>query len=223
MSPQRTGRYVRIEGSDGTGKSTQIELAKHYSQQHGLDAVFVREPGATAFGNELRSLLLTNTKHHLSPEVELALFTADRLHTCNEIILPALTQGKTVISDRGVESTVCYQSAGGGIDTQKIMDVSRLLLPEWYMQPDELAILAISRSLRRQRLADRAGIAALDKIESRDDSYSDRVHAAYETLFELPHATVIDASANPETVFETLKPLLFGESVIRAIHQSRRS
>jgi dTMP kinase len=204
------GRYVRIEGCDGAGKSTQIELAKQYNEEKGIGAVFVREPGGSEFGARIRALLLTDHSVKLGPEVEFALFTADRRHLWDETILPALNDNRPVISDRGVESTMCYQSAGGGIDKQTIMDVSTQLLPTRYMQPDALAVIAVSKEIRRQRLQARFTQIAADKIELRDEDYANRVYEAYQSLQDLDYATVIDGDKDPEEVFEHLKPVIFG-------------
>lgn len=207
---ERPGWYARIEGIDGTGKSTQLQLAKQYSEEKGIDTVFIREPGGTEFGNRLRAILLTDTTVHLSAQAETALFTADRRHLCDQVIFPALNKDQVVISDRGVESGVCYQSAGGGISREAYMAVSNALLPERYMRPDALALLSLSEEVRRKRLNARFADTAADKIESRNEGYTRRVYEAYKSLEELDYSTVIDAEPDPEQVFETLKPVLFG-------------
>lgn len=209
MREQR-GWYARVEGIDGTGKSTQLELARQYSETHGIDTIFIREPGGTEFGNRLRAILLRDTSVQLSAQAETALFTADRRHLCDEVIFPALDANQVVISDRGVESGVCYQSAGGGISKEAYMAVSNALLPERYMRPDALALLSLREEVRRQRLTARFVDTAADKIESRSDDYTRRVYAAYKSLEALDYATVIDAEPDPKVVFERLKPVLFG-------------
>lgn len=208
---EQLGRYVRLEACDGAGKTTQIELAKQYSQENDIDAVFVREPGGTELGILIRELLLQKSSLTLSPETETALFTADRRHLYDEVILPALNAGRLVISDRGIESTLCYQSAGGGIDKKTIMDVSSLLLPKRYMRPDRLALLSVTKEVRQKRLIARFGLETADKIESRDEGYHSRVYDEYKSLESLDYATVVDGNREPEEVFADLKPILFGE------------
>ncbi|MDB5168314.1 MAG: thymidylate kinase [Candidatus Saccharibacteria bacterium] len=208
---EQLGWYARVEGIDGTGKSTQLELARQYSEEKGIDTVFIREPGGTEFGNRLRAILLNDTSIHLSPQVETALFTADRRHLCDEVIFPSLEKDMVVISDRGVESGVCYQSAGGGISREAYMAISNLLLPERYMRPDALALLSLREEVRRKRIQVRFDSVAADKIESRGEEYTRRVYDAYRSLEELDYATVIDAEPDPEQVFEQLKPVLFGK------------
>jgi dTMP kinase len=210
---EQLGWYARIEGIDGTGKSTQLELAKQYSEEKGIDTVFIREPGGTEFGNRLRAILLDDRTVHLSAQAETALFTADRRHLCDQVIFPALAKDKVVISDRGMESGVCYQSAGGGISREAYMAVSNALLPERYLRPDALALLSLREAVRLKRLHARFAETNPDKIESRDEAYTKRVYDAYKSLEELDYVTVIDAEPDPEEVFEQLKPVLFGKYI----------
>ena len=211
MSERQSGHYARLEGLDGVGKSKQMMLAQQYSDEHNLHALFIREPGGTSLGVDIRHLLLTNKEHDLSPVVEFLLFTADRVHLQNTVILPALEQGRPVISDRGVESTIAYQPAGGGISKEMIMNVSSQLLVPRYMKPDGLAILSLNEVVRQKRLKDRFVATAADKIELRDDGYTKRVYDAYKELENLEHAQVVDADRTPEEIFEDLKPILFGK------------
>jgi len=210
MSEQR-GRYVRVEGCDGAGKTTQIRHLQEYSEEKGIDAVFLREPGATHFGGIIRSIILTDHTVHLSPMTELLLFTSDRNHTCEEIIMPALGKDQLVVSDRGLESTVNYQSAGGGLSKETIMSISREVLPARYIYPDTLALLSITKETRRKRLGRRFTQVEADKIESRDDGYADRVYDGYQALGELDYTTVIDGNVDEDQVFEQLKPVVFGQ------------
>lgn len=209
--PEQLGRYVRIEGCDGAGKSTQIELLQQYSEEKGIDAVFLREPGGTKFGNKVRSLILDKQDADLSAMTEFLLFTVDRNHTSDEVIMPALEKDKLVIGDRGIESTLCYQSAAGGLSKEIIMDISRKVLPPRYIQPDALAIISVSKEIRRQRLEKRFAHTAADRMESKDDEYADRVYEAYESLKELDYATTINGDLDPDQVFEQLKPVVFGK------------
>ena len=209
---EQLGRYVRVEGCDGAGKTTQIQLLKQYSEEKGIDAVFLREPGGTEFGGKVRSLILD--KDHgadLSPMTEFLLFTVDRSHTCDEVIMPALEKDQLVIGDRGIESTMCYQSAAGGLSAEIIMDISQKILPPRYIRPDALAVLSVSKEVRRRRLEKRFLHTAADRMESKEESYADRVYEAYQALGQLDYATVIDGDHDPEQVFDQLKPVVFGK------------
>lgn len=208
---EQKGRYVRIEGCDGAGKTTQIRLLKEFSEQKGIDTVFLREPGATNFGNHLRSLLLDDRTVQLSSETELMLLTADRRHACDEVILPALEKDQIVVSDRGLESTICYQSAGGGISEEVIMSISTQILPERYICPDALALLSISKARQQERLKARHANASADKMESKEVEYRNRVYEGYQALAQRDYVTVIDGDLPEEAVFERLAPVVFGQ------------
>ena len=208
---KQLGIYERVEGCDGAGKTTQMGHLKQYSQEKGIDALFIREPGASSLGEKVRAIVLANETGDLDPAAEFTLFTADRIQTYHQIIAPALAEDRLVISDRGVESTVCYQSATGHLSAEVIMDISRKLLPLRYMQPDVLALLSITKEVRRQRLNKRFEHTAADRMELKGESYDDRVYAAYQDLSKLDYVTTIDGNRDEEQVFEDLKPVIFGK------------
>lgn len=210
MEHEFPGRYVRVEGPDGAGKTTQLNLAKKFAEEHQIDALFIREPGGTELGVEIRHMLLTNTAHDLSPKTEALLFTADRNHLIESVILKRLQQGKLTIGDRGKESMDIYQAAGGA-DKQMLRQASAMFLPDWYLKPDALALLSISRATREKRMIDRYEVEAADKMETRQQEFFDAVFDGYKALEDEDYVTVVNAERSPEEVFEDMKPLLFGE------------
>ena len=114
--------FLVFEGIDGSGKSTQAELlARHLRQSRALEPVLLREPGGTALGEKLRELVLDPNGEDLAPETEIFLFMAARAHLVRTRILPALSQGKVVISDRFIWSTVAYQGLASGVPPQEIL------------------------------------------------------------------------------------------------------
>ena len=217
---EQLGRYVRIEGPDGAGKTTQLQLAQDFSIEHDIPATFVREPGGTELGVEIRHMLLTNKSHDLSPMTEVLLFTADRNHLVETVILPKLEDDELVIGDRGIESTKIYQAAGGGIDPDMIQEISNRILPHRYVRPDALALLSISRSTREKRMADRYRTEGADKIEQRQAEYFDRVFEGYKSLEKEDYVTIVNAERTPEEVFYDMKPILFGKYLPRDTHKT---
>lgn len=215
---EQLGRLVRVEGIDGSGKSTQLGLARQFSEEHNLDALFVREPGGTPIGIELRTLLLHNRQHNLDAKTEFLLFTADRNELIHSLIMPALEQDRPVIEDRGIESSIAYQVASGRIDRATIEQVSEMLLPERYMRPDALALLSIGAIARKKRLDARFATEAADKMEDRELDYYQRVNASYDSFQLLPYAHTVNGERSPEEVFEDMKPILFGKYLPRDRH-----
>jgi len=207
---EQLGRYVGFEGIDGSGKSKQIELTKQFAAEVGIDALFIHEPGATELGAEIRQFLLYNRNLRLSAMAEFALFTADRIHTTDTLILPALDKDMLVVTDRRLESAV-YQEAGGGLTLQQMMALSTQLLPERYMTPDALLVFSVSPEERLQRLNSRFKTVAADKMEDREIQFYTDVQAGYARLESLPYAHMIDGERTPEEIFEEIKPLVFGK------------
>ena len=216
----KKGWYARIEGPDGAGKSSIIALAKTYAEANGIDVVFIREPGTGEFGEKLRDMLLHAREFDLSPQTEYALLTANRTHLVSDVILPALNKGYVVISDRGIESSVTMQGGAAGaiaakrkgsnasLSVDDILTVGAVMLPEWYMKPDGLVLLSLSKETRRERMGAKVG---LDKIEQRTMEYSDAVHDGYIHLeTALSHATVINSEQHPDKIFNQARAVLFG-------------
>jgi len=204
------GRYIRIEGPDGAGKSTQIELARAYAEEQGIPFLVVREPGGTALGQELRNILLHNRDFELDAMTENLIFTADRRHLIHSTILPALNDGYVVVGDRGYESTLAYQSAAGGVSEEAIYGISNHALPEWYLTPDGLVVLNISEKEFERRSLSKAQTKGHDKIEERKIEYFAKVRSKYDELGALSHATAMNGELPAEEIFNTVRPILFG-------------
>src|SRR5438105_15092475 len=125
--PKQRGKFITFEGLDGVGKSTQMEnLAKHL-RQRGVDAVVTRNPGGTAIGEKLRTVLLSSRTSGLSPLAELALMFADRAHDIDEQILPALQRGQWVLCDRFTDSSEAYQGGGREIGAEAVHQLHKSL------------------------------------------------------------------------------------------------
>jgi dTMP kinase len=210
---ENNGSYVRVEGADLVGKTTLLNGLQRYAQENHIDTVFIREPGQTRVGAQIRDLLLHSDEPDaiFTPEAETSLFTADRRITWDSVTEPALKLGKKVVSDRGYESTVCYQAAGGGIDPKQIIAITRAVMPERYMNPDSLVVLQVSPEERLRRYQIRMGQTGMssDKIERRDLDYFMRVSEMYEIIARNPGAHIIDAEKSPEHVLQEALPLIF--------------
>lgn len=124
----KRGKFITIEGTDGSGKSTQIELLKKYFADKGIDVVFVRDPGSTQIGEKIRSLILDIQNTAMSDETEALLYAACRIQLVNEVILPALESGQSVICDRFVDSSIAYQGFARGLGHEKIERINSFSL-----------------------------------------------------------------------------------------------
>ena len=122
------GIFITMEGPDGSGKTTQIELLKKYLESKGYDIIITREPGGTAISEAIRKIILNPEYSEMSHMTELLLYASARAQLVNQVIKPALEQGKAVISDRFVESSAVYQGIGRGLGVETVYEVNSYAL-----------------------------------------------------------------------------------------------
>src|SRR5439155_8854567 len=120
----RAGVFIVFEGVEGSGKGTQIPRAKAFVESRGHDVVVCREPGGTSFGERLRETVLDPTTGHLDPRAEALLFAAARAQLVTSVIRPALEDGKVVLCDRFVDSSVAYQGVGRGLGEADVLSLN---------------------------------------------------------------------------------------------------
>ncbi len=201
----RPGRYIVIEGNDGTGKSTQVAMLADYFRARGHVVCVVEEPGSddpeksTPVANELRRIV-KNGNLVRSSEINLALFSAARRELWREKIQPALQRGEIVLSARNYISTLAYQGYGDGLDTEEIIRMTKLFTDERYLQPDAMVVLTLSDTQRQQRIAERGRITHPDTFESREQSFQDRVNAGYEAVARTYNIPLLSATGTPKEV-----------------------
>jgi dTMP kinase len=219
-----TGFFVVIEGIEGSGKSTQADLLAQRLRESGRPVVLTFEPGATALGARLRSLLLgigghasgvaedaflpperagSRTGEHNPTEIcgvaELFLYLADRAQHVEEVLLPSLQARKIVICDRFNDSTIAYQGAGRGLGMQQIAELCKFA--SYGLEPDLVIVLDLDPETAISRL-DRREQPSRDRIEGEPIEFHRRVREAYLTLAESggDRYWVVDASNDPGTV-----------------------
>lgn len=204
----KQGKFITLEGIDGAGKSTQLAWIIELLQRAGLTAVVTREPGGTPLGEQLRALLLDKsiTMH---PETEALLMFAARREHLDKVILPALAQGRWVISDRFADASFAYQGGGRGLASDKLV-----VLEQWTqgaLQPDLTLYFDVPVALGQQRVGQ---IKAADRFEKEQAGFFQRVRAAYlDRAGQFPdRIKCIDSSQSlmevKAAVEQTLKPLL---------------
>jgi dTMP kinase len=186
-----TGRYIALEGAEGTGKSTHAaRLAAH------LGAVLTRETGGTDIGARIRTILHDTTLTHLSHRAEALLTAADRAQHIDEIVIPALTQGRHVVSDRSVYSTLAYQGYGRCLPIDELRRIN-----EWAIQqrwPDLVVLIDTPTEVLERRMRGRQ----LDRFEREDDDFHGRVRDGFRAMAEgdPDHWVVVDGGAGMEEV-----------------------
>ncbi|MEO8265013.1 MAG: dTMP kinase [Ilumatobacteraceae bacterium] len=184
-------RYIALEGAEGTGKSTHAaRLAAH------LDAVLTRETGGTDIGARIRTILHDTSLTHLSHRAEALLTAADRAQHIDEIVRPALSRGRHVVSDRSVYSTLAYQGYGRCLPIEEIREIN-----EWAVHscwPDLVVLIDTPIDVLERRMRGRQ----LDRFEREDAEFHARVRDGFRTMADADpdHWVVIDGGASMEEV-----------------------
>jgi dTMP kinase len=193
--PAATGFFIALEGGDGAGKSTQAEALADWIRDKGHEVVVTREPGATAVGKRLRSILLDVSGAGLSPRAEALLYAADRAEHVDSVVRPALERGAVVISDRYIDSSVAYQGAGRDLAPTEVARISRWATDG--LVPHLTVLLDVAPETARERFTE-----APDRLESEPAEFHQRVRSGFLTLAAADPARylVVDAGQEPEAV-----------------------
>lgn len=202
----KNGLFLSIDGIDGCGKSTQIELLTHWLQQElGQEVTLVRDPGGTKLGESLREILLHREEIPLDMTAEMLLYMASRAQLVAEIIGPALAAGKTVLSDRFLLANVVYQGSAGGLDPKSIWAIGDIATGG--RAPDQTFVLDVDANTAKQRMSGKP-----DRLESRGLDYMTRVREGFldqaKRLGE--SVSVIDANQTVEKVHDEITTVIRG-------------
>ena len=212
MEKRVPGFLIAVEGIDGSGKSTLVRAVADTLGNCGHTVVQTREPGGTPFGKHLRQILQHGAERPV-PEAEFLLFAADRAQHVQTMVIPALSQGNIVISDRMHYSSMAYQGYGRGIDKTMIADVNN-----WVMQgiePDLIMYLDVPWQAALQRI--QKNRAALSAFESEQQAFFERVVQGFSTMFSaMNNVVVMDGLQMPENISQQAY-----EAIIRTMEQRR--
>ena len=196
------GKMLVIEGLEGAGKSTAMNTVADLLYQFNLPIVTTREPGGTAIGEALRTIIKDPAyKNVMDNRSELLLLYSSRVQLLEEVIRPALKKGTWVLADRFELSTFAYQGGGRGIDAKLLQDLSQFCLGGF--KPDLTLYLDISPELGMQRAKQRG---QFDRIEQQSIDFFHKVHQGYMSrIKDEPHIEMIDASRPLNEVQEAIK------------------
>jgi len=185
------GRFITLEGGEGVGKSTNLQFIRHLLAQKQIDVVLTREPGGTELAEKIRQLLLEKHSESITPQAELLLVFAARAQHVQHVILPALAQGKWVLSDRFTDATYAYQGGGRNMDNRIIAWLESTVQGE--LRPDLTLLLDAPVETGLLRAQHRG---KLDRFESERRDFFERVRQAYLTRArqEPRRYSIIDAA-----------------------------
>ena len=186
-----SGKFITIEGTEGAGKSTNLSSIEKVLNDFDISYIVTREPGGTAVGEELRSVLLKNESINISGQTELLLMFASRMQHINDVIKPALKLNKWVICDRFTDASYAYQGYGRQLNLSFISSLENLVHPD--LQPDLTLILDVPVNIAMGRVYNRGN---LDRFEQEDVAFFNRVREGYKEIAKnnIDRCREIDAS-----------------------------
>jgi len=199
------GRFITVEGSEGVGKSSNLEFINEYLISKGKTVIRTREPGGTAIAETIRDLLLDAKQTSISVDTELLLMFAARAQHLSELIIPALERGDWVLCDRFTDATYAYQGGGRGIDPPRIS-----VLENWVqgsLRPDHTLLLDMPVAAGLERAGKRS---VPDRFEQEQLSFFERVRQTYleQVQKDKERFFVINAEPALEKVQKQIKTVL---------------
>lgn len=199
------GLFITIEGTDGSGKTTQMGLIKEYIQSAGREVLLTREPGGTRISEQIREIILNPGHTEMGVYSEMFLCAAARAQLVAEVVEPALKMGKIVVCDRFVDSTYAYQGYGRGISLEILESVNNIavngVMPDITFFFDLDPVKALNR---------RIASSATDRIENERMDFHRKVHAGYVCLAEKNSGRIkrIDSNRSIEEIWADVRHLL---------------
>ncbi|MCE2396805.1 dTMP kinase [Candidatus Poribacteria bacterium] len=200
------GLFITFEGTDGAGKTTQIERLTADLRQASYDVCLTREPGGTPISEQIRDMLLNPEHNEMAATTELLLYAASRAQHVSEVIKPALKAGKVVISSRFADATVVYQGYGRGLDLGRIHHLNRIATDG--VTPDVTFVLDLPVEIGLQRVQNSRG--GLDRLEREKIEFHRRLRESYQIIAkqEPERLKIIDAQVSPEQVYAQIQAII---------------
>jgi dTMP kinase len=201
LKQKPAGKLISFEGSEGSGKSTQIAaLAKHL-QLLGREVLTTREPGGTEIGEQIRNIIVHNSKgDEMCPETEVFLFAAARAQLVREVIAPALLDGRVVLSDRFLDSSTVYQGIARNLGSDPVQQINRFAVGS--VMPDLTIVLDVPTEVSLERIRLRASDLP-DRMERENAEFFGKVREGYLLLAKsMPERFIVVDGTRPEAEVE---------------------
>jgi dTMP kinase len=203
----KNGKFIVIDGPDGSGKSTQVKLLAVYLIRRGYRVCVVREPGSTAIGEKIRRILLDTKHKQMTPATELFLYMASRAQLVAEIIKPALKQGKIVIADRFLSSSIAYQGYGGNLDCNSIKQMGKIATGG--LKPDLMIIYDVNPNVGLKRI--KKGFRKTDRIEKKQLAFHRRVWRGFQAIAKSDSSVKVISALPPAVTTHSATKTIVGD------------
>ncbi len=196
-----SGRLISFEGSEGSGKSTQISLLAAHLQKSGREVVTTREPGGTEIGEQVRNIIVHNSKgDEMCAETELLLFAAARAQVVREVIAPALVRGAIVLSDRFLDSSTVYQGIGRNLAADPVSQINRFAVGN--VMPTLTLVIDVPTDVGLARIRQRASDLP-DRMERENIDFYKKIREGYLLLAKgMPDRVVVIDGTQAQDVIE---------------------
>ena len=194
--------FITFEGPDGAGKSTIIKLVHEKLLQDDFNIVLTREPGGTPIAEKIRDIILDNSNQALDARTEALLYAASRRQHLVEKIWPALKEGKIVLCDRFLDSSLAYQGGGRNLGVENVLNINLFATENTY--PDLTLFFDVSPEVGLARVSkDKKRVA--DRLDNENENFHDKVYKTFKEIVEQNknRIVVIDASKSIDEVVET--------------------
>lgn len=195
----KQGVLISFEGVDGSGKSTQARMLYDYLKERNYDVLFIREPGGTAVSEAIRDILLDNAHKKMSARAEMLLFLAARAELVDEVIAPALKQGRIVITDRFSDSTLAYQVDGRKLPRRVVTATNEFAAAK--VKPGLTFIVDLGIARAHSRLKEKK-----DRMESSAQEFHMRVRRGFLKIAQAEprRVKVVDGKKTPDAIFQEI-------------------
>ena len=199
------GKFITFEGCDGCGKSTQLKLLSDYLTQNGIEHIFTREPGGGKISESIREILLNGKNAEMTDECEALLYAAARMQHLADRVEPALAQGKLVVCDRYVDSSLAYQAYARGLGLDFIQKINARALEKYPPDVTVFIDLTPEDAFKRKHGADEN-----DRLEQAGMAFHKRVYEGYKAVEKAyPNRVVaVDGKQTPQEIFAQVLQIL---------------
>jgi dTMP kinase len=201
LKQKPAGKLISFEGSEGSGKSTQIALLAKHLQLLGREVLTTREPGGTEIGEQIRNIIVHNSKgDEMCPETEVFLFAAARAQLVREVIAPALLSGRVVLSDRFLDSSTVYQGIARNLGSDPVQQINRFAVGS--VMPNLTIVLDVPTEVSLERIRLRASDLP-DRMERENAEFFGKVREGYLLLAKsMPERFAVIDGTQPEAEVE---------------------
>ncbi len=201
----RRGKFITFEGCDGCGKSTQLKMLSDYLTEQNIPHIFTREPGGGQISEQIRSILLSGKNMEMTDECEALLYAAARVQHLHDRVEPALAEGKLVICDRYVDSSLAYQAFARGLGVDFVEKINAYALENYLPDLTVFIDLTPEAAFLRKKGADEN-----DRMELAGMAFHQRVYAGYSLLAKQnPHRIAsVNGEQTPDEIFSEVVELL---------------